>query len=59
MIRSTPTLQGHNQRMKHIRLDQKIKIQLHLKQERFPLYSCNNCICGDAANRSASAPRLT
>ena len=58
MVQSTSTSWGYAQRMKRVRSDQKVQTQLDLYKERLPLYSCHNCVCGDAANRSASSPCL-
>ena len=50
VVRFTPTPQGYAQRMKRVRSNKKVQTQLDLCKERFPLYSCHNCICADVAN---------
>ena len=57
VVRSTPTPQGHTQRMKHIRSYQKFQAQLDLYKERLLLYSYRNCVYSDTTNRSVSSPR--
>ena len=59
VIQSTPTPRGHTQKMKHISINQIITSSNCLFQRKTLFLLLPQHICVDAANCSASSPRLT